>query len=351
MIKYCSTFLCPISVSELPLFNNLTQRLKASGSKSILAIDMVESRNWKEYNNKLINRGRVINIYISADLCRNDDIRKINKKKFGRPYEYTDATIFAAYSLKSVFHFGYRQIQGFIEDVAKYVKRVQIPNFRTIWWRIKKFSKDKFVVQKNKHRDGKIDIAIDSTGVKSTNAGEYMTYMYQKRKEWIKLHIVVDIDTHDILNARVTKRKVGDSKEFKRLIDPISDSVLEIYGDGAYDTNDLFEYAKNKGIYPNIAVHVNASKKCSKARRKSVIEQLGIHGERGTRDIVQNYTKEYRRKHQEEWRKKVHHGRRWAVETVFSSFKQMFGESVSAKNFDMIQKELGTKVLIYNKLR
>jgi len=314
----------------------------------ILATTMENNRNWKEYNPALVNRGRVINIYISTDLCRTEEIHKLNKEKSGRPYIYTDATILAAYSLKCIFHFGYRQIQGFVEDIATYVKKVSTPNFRTIWWRIRRFGKEKFRILHRESKSGKINVSIDSTGIKSTNAGEYMTYMYRKKKEWIKLHIVVDVDTHDILNARVTKRKVGDSQEFRKLMNPISGSVSEVYADGAYDSNDIFRYTERKEIYPNIAVHLNASKKCSKARRKSVIEQLGLHGERGTRDIIQNYTKEYRKIHQQEWRDKVHHGRRWAVETVFSSFKQMFGEYVSAKKFNMIEKELHTKILLYN---
>lgn len=315
----------------------------------ILATTMKNNRNWKEYNHALINRGRVINVYIAAELCRNEDIRKLNREKSGRPYAYTDATILAAYALKCIFHFGYRQIQGFVEDIATYVKNVTTPNFRTIWWRIKQSGKEKFKILQKESKSGKIEVSIDSTGIKSTNAGEYMTYMYRKKKEWIKLHIVVDVNTHEILNARVTKRKVGDSQEFRRLIGPIAGSISEVYGDGAYDSNDIFRFTECKDIYPNIAVHINASKKCSKARRKSVIEQLGLRGERGTRDSFQHYSKEYRKTHQEEWRKKANHGKRWAVETVFSSFKQMFGEYVSAKKFGMIEKELNTKVMVYNK--
>jgi len=280
---------------------------------------MVESRNWKEYNDILVNRGRIINIYVSAELCQKDDIKG-------------------------------RQIQGFLEDIGKYVIDMIAPNFRTVWWRIKNSGKKNFCVIKHISNNDKLEIAIDSTGMKFSNDGEYLGHVYKKKKEWIKLHIVVDVNTHDIVNAKITKRKVGDSQEFVNLLSPISANASEIYADGAYDSNDIFEYVDCRDIYPNIAVHLNASKHCSKARRKAVIEQLGLIGDSGTRDIVKNYTKEYRRKHQEKWRKDRKHGRRWAVETVFSSFKQMFGESVYAKKFNMIQKEIYTKILLYNRI-
>lgn len=319
---------------------------------SVLATNMDDNRNWKEYNCALVNRGRVINIYISADLCKETDLRKSNRGKFGRPYEYTDAVILGAYALKCLFRFGYRQTSGLSCDISNYVKDVATPNFRTIWWRVKKLGRKNFNVTKRISQNGDMEIAIDSTGIKSTGAGEYLTYLYRKKKNWLKLHIVVDVNTHDILNARVTKRKIGDSQKFVELVSPLIKNTKEIYADGGYDSNQIFEYIENKGIYPNIAVHLNSSKKCSeKARRKAVLEQLGLKSKRGIRDSMQNYTREYRRTHQEAWRKERRHGRRWAVETVFSSFKQMFGESVYSKNFGMIQKELNAKILLYNQFR
>lgn len=308
---------------------------------------MVTNRNWKKYNSLLVNRGRVINIYISADLCKGNDLRKLNKEKFGRPYEYTNAVILAAYSLKCLFRFGYRQIGGLVKDISTYIKKCAVPDFRTIWWRIKKMGVQNFRVTK-RISEGKIEVTIDSTGLKSTSAGEYMTYRYGKIKDWIKFHLVTGVESLDILNVRVTKSRFHDSRKLIEMVDPIASNISCIYGDGAYDSNKIFEYISRKEMYPNIPVHLTASKKCSKSRRRAVIEQLGLHGERGTRDIICNYTKEYRKSNQEKWRKERHHGRRWSIETVISSFKQMFGESVSARKFNMIQRELNMKVLLYN---
>jgi len=44
------------------------------------------------------------------------------------------------------------------------------------------------------------------------------------------------------------------------------------------------------------------------------------------------------------------YGRRWAVETTFSTFKRQYGEYCMAKNMESIKKELEAKAYIYNML-
>lgn len=42
------------------------------------------------------------------------------------------------------------------------------------------------------------------------------------------------------------------------------------------------------------------------------------------------------------------YGQRWMAETVFSSIKRTFGESVTARNFQNMAKELILKTSLYN---
>ena len=50
------------------------------------------------------------------------------------------------------------------------------------------------------------------------------------------------------------------------------------------------------------------------------------------------------------WAETVGYGRRWAVETAYSTFKRLFGESASGKSLDSISLELAMKVALYNRL-
>jgi hypothetical protein len=44
------------------------------------------------------------------------------------------------------------------------------------------------------------------------------------------------------------------------------------------------------------------------------------------------------------------YGRRWAVETAYSTFKRLFGEHSLARSFENIVRELVGKVALYDML-
>ena len=52
----------------------------------------------------------------------------------------------------------------------------------------------------------------------------------------------------------------------------------------------------------------------------------------------------------EAWSRLTGYGRRWAVETAYSTFKRLFGEGCMAKTLENIARELTAKVALYNML-
>jgi hypothetical protein len=131
------------------------------------------------------------------------------------------------------------------------------------------------------------------------------------------------LKTKKILSIEVTDEHAHDGKVLPELIDNIikSDNVTvaigKLFGDGAYDSNDIFRYLSDNGILPCIKVRKNAKvllKKGHILRNLSVISQ---------------------KKDLQRWKDSESYGKRWIVETVFSSIKRMFGEyvySVRLKN-------------------
>lgn len=64
-----------------------------------------------------------------------------------------------------------------------------------------------------------ITIAVDYTGIKVTNRGEWIHDKWNKeRKGFIKIHIVVDIKTKHIVSMKVTKEDISDNKMLKPLV-------------------------------------------------------------------------------------------------------------------------------------
>jgi hypothetical protein len=69
-------------------------------------------------------------------------------------------------------------------------------------------------------------IAVDSTGIKVTNRGEWILDKWKNkrriRKGFIKIHVAVDIRTKKIVSMSVIKECVHDGKMLKELVDNVS---------------------------------------------------------------------------------------------------------------------------------
>lgn len=124
-----------------------------------------------------------------------------------------------------------------------------------------------------------------------------------------------------------------DGSRLKELVDnALENNTLErVIADGAYDSNENFQYLSNKNIEAAIKVRKNSSYDitvgCIPRKRVVVLNQL---------------------KNFERWKTRVKYGSRWIAETVFSSVKRTFGEYVTAKRFPNMVKEMILKASLYN---
>ncbi len=124
----------------------------------------------------------------------------------------------------------------------------------------------------NKNKDFEdqyIVIAIECTGIKVTNRGQWMREKWHvknnNKKGYLKIHVAVNVKTKKILSMKVTDEHVHDNKALPELVENIikSDSmetaiIGKLFGDGAYEGNDIFKYLGDKGIQPCIKVRKNA---------------------------------------------------------------------------------------------
>src|SRR6476469_3879025 len=295
--------------------------------------------NWPSYNQSLVRRGEIL---LGFDVIDNWDseLEEMNKDKVGEPFHYPDTFLLLLGYAKTYFHLPYRQTEGITQAHAK-GKVSSIPHYTTISRRVNRLDiKIKDLDKKNKQfKDEYIVIAIDSTGIKVTNRGQWMREKWNIRKGYLKIHVAVNVKTKKILSIKVTDEHVHDSKALRDLVDNIikSDSVTttaigKLFADGSYDGNDVFRCLADNGILPCIKVRKNAKirwKKGNILRNLSVISQ---------------------KKDLQAWKDSVSYGNRWIVETVFSCLKRTFGEHVySVKLKNMIQ-EIMLKVSLYNKM-
>ena len=75
-------------------------------------------------------------------------------------------------------------------------------------------------INDNKGKDFEDDyliIAMDSTGIKVTNRGQWLRDKWNVRKGYLKIHIAVNVKSKKILSMKATDKHVHDGKSCTRI--------------------------------------------------------------------------------------------------------------------------------------
>lgn len=294
---------------------------------------MLLDKSWHEYNESLIERGRIL-MDIGFLRSSNREIKNMNKGKVGAPFEYSRTYIQFLAFLKVGFKISYRTVQGIVRGLSDYIRIDEI-HFTQIRRRILKIKPSVGNLNlDNNDGNNPITVIVDASGLTITKKGDYIEQKWiRKKKEFIKLHIAVDAKSEKIVSFRVTKGNVHDSKKFSPMIREVSGeyTIDKAYADKAHDNRRSFNLLDNLNIEPAIQIRKNASIKAKGCplRRDEVllIRELGY----------------------ERWKQLKDAGRRWIAEIVFSSLKRVLGEDLLSKKFKAQKVEAGLKVMLYNK--
>ena len=110
----------------------------------------------------------------------------MNKGKRGKPFEYPKGFVRFLAPIRVFFHLPYRQEEGFVEALAKLLPKLKVPDYSTIYWRISTFVPE--FEQSLADLDDEVVIAVDSSGIKVTNKGEWVRRQGErKRKGYLKI--------------------------------------------------------------------------------------------------------------------------------------------------------------------
>jgi hypothetical protein len=283
-------------------------------------------RNWSKYNESLVKRGE---FYLSLDFLSNwrRELNRMNRNKRGRPYAYTDSFIKFTAFLKTAFGLEYRQTEGVLRALSKYIPGVKAADYTTLWVR---FARMKFELPEALEDPERV-VAFDGTGVKASHRSEWYQIISGKKRKWIKVMIAIDVRTGEILDVVVAEGAARDNALFKEKARKIK--MKAMLADGAFDDKEIFDYCDENNIQPIIKIRKGASPKSrgSRLRRKCIreLEKIG----------------------QEAWNEKYDYGKRWLVESCFSAVKRAYGEGVSAKRVDMAKKEAMLKFILYSAVK
>ncbi len=160
---------------------------------------------------------------------------------------------------------------------------------------------------------------IDSTGLKVFGEGEWKVKKHgqERRRIWRKLHLAVDSKTHEIICADLSLNNVTDSEAFPGLIRQTHRKIRAASADGAYDTRLCHDELRRKKISALIPP------------RKGAGYWPGEYADRNRAVANQRLTGSNAR-----WKWTTDYNRRSIAETAMYRVKQLFGGSLTLRDYD-----------------
>ncbi|EHH2448789.1 IS5 family transposase, partial [Vibrio vulnificus] len=268
-----------------------------------------KTTNWKQYNKALINRGS-LTFWIDEEAIRQWKQSKQDKR--GRPRQFSDLAITTALMVKRVFSMPLRALQGFIDSVFSLANvPIACPHYSCISRRAKQVE----VSFKPKSRRAIQHLAIDATGLKVYGEGEKHG-TDGKRRVWRKLHLAVDTSTHEIVAAELSLSNVTDAEVLPNLLKQTRRRIIEISGDGAYDTRDCYEAIRFKRAVPLIPPREGAAFWENGHPRNLAVGCQKLHGSNN------------------KWKKRYGYHKRSLSETAMYRAKQLLGGRLSLRSYN-----------------
>ena len=187
------------------------------------------------------------------------ELERMNAGKEGGQYVYPEIFVRLLGYVRVLFHLPYRQTEGFLKALRRFDARIRVPDYSTIDRRVNELD----VKLDMKDYGDDVVVAVDASGIKVTNRGDWIRRKWKVKRGYLKIHIAVDVKRKKILALEVTDEKTGDGRMLQPLVEEASNKVkvAKMLGDGAYDTKSNFRYLDARKIEPVIKVRKNSSGK------------------------------------------------------------------------------------------
>lgn len=286
--------------------------------------------NWKEYNQSLCKRGS-LTVWITDDIA--DAWYNEEEKQAGGNYFYSDAAIELCLSIRSLYQLGYRQTQGYMESLFLLAKiDLYVPSYSQLQRRSKGLSID---IKTRMDRKEKIDIVIDSTGLKVYGEGEWKIRIHGKDKNrtWRKVHIASDPSDLEIKWVKITGNDIDDASAAINMPSEVEEHIVSCAGDGAYD---------KKKFRTCLPAHVKQLIPPQKNAVKSKYNDPKLR----QRDQAIKRIKEVGRK---KWKEDIGYHKRSLSEVNMYRYKQTFSPNLKARKPIYEEAEVKIKCKILNK--
>ena len=296
------------------------------------------TRNWKEYNESLVNRGSITFWFDEDSVRKWYSVERTEKP--GRPDTYSDDAIRCGLMIKAVFRTTLRALQGFIQSLFQLIElQLVCPHYSVFSRRAKDL---RIPLRKFIKPGEKLNVIFDSTGVKVFGEGEWKVRRlgYCKRRTWRKVHIGMNADTGQIIVSAMSSGDLKDEVPMLHMMEALEEmSIGNVFGDGAYDTVDCRE-----AIYDRGGKQIIPPPKSARVQRKTEIPALR------ERDAAIRRIKELGVDGRKLWKEEIGYHRRSRIETCMSRYKKILGDRLSARLEHTQFTEIRIKLDVLNRM-
>jgi Transposase DDE domain len=287
-------------------------------------------RNWNQYNDALVRRGS-ITLWVDQDMLR--AWRYQGPARRGAQFEYSDLAIECLLTLRAVYHLTLRATEGFARSLFEVMGvDLPVPDYTTLCRRAATVR-----ITLPKRAEGPLHLVLDSTGLKVYGEGEWKVrqHGYSKRRTWLKLHLAVDPQTHEVQAAMVTDPGVTDAEAVPALLGQVDNPIESAAADGAYDRQEVYD-----------ALEGRSARAVVPPRRDAKIKRHGnTSGPRLDRD---ENLRRIRKVGRAAWKEESGYHERSLAETAMFRMKAIFGGGVASRSPGQQATEAGIRCRALN---
>ena len=287
-------------------------------------------RNWKQYNDALVRRGS-LTLWVDQEMLQT--WRYQGPRQRGAQFRFSDLAIECLLTLRSVYHLTLRATEGFAHSLFGLMNLdLPVPDYTTLCRRAATVR-----VTLPKRAEGPLHLVLDSTGLKVYGEGEWKVrqHGYSKRRTWLKLHLAVDPQTHEIQAAMVTDPGVTDAETVPALLEQVENPIERAAGDGAYDRQVVYD-----------ALESRSARAVVPPRRDAKVKRHGnSSGPRLARD---ENLRRIRRVGRKAWKEESGYHERSLAETAMFRMKTIFGDGMASRSPAQQATEVGVRCRALN---
>lgn len=290
----------------------------------------IDNRNWPAYNEQLVRRGEYL---LDIDWVKewNDELKEMNQKKLGHPYEYPNSLIWTQ-AVWHTHHIPYRMVEGITRQLYQMAQLPAYNDYSTINRRVNQLD-----ISLNVPSGQKLMLFSDGSGFQAIEGGEYLRSKYgKKNRRWVQVIILGDPKTKEPISFEVNLIPSSEPDSAQRQLEHLKETGVGIEafgGDGGFDKINLWKYLEQERIKPKIKPDNNAKDDSDSPWRNTNVRYLNQYS-------------------YDAWSSKLKYGLRWpATEGIFSAIKRMFGEQIHAKTENGMTQEAKMKIWTYKALK